>query len=1092
MANVDGSFTSTEWTKPHWMRKSDGTWRDVDTTLRKNVDGSVSPIASPYPVTLSGGGDSILARQVSNKQELVWNWTAGTLPKPKLSDSTATYAEVLPGVDLLVQVDGYGFSEVLVVKNAVAARNPALSQVKFALSGDGLSAAGLAGTAGSVNAAISENFTVGEAYMWDSARSDVPMPTSAPASDVKDATISDAGGPGNGAAQAVVPMRMDGTTLVLSPDTAMLTSPVTKFPVYIDPKSSAPVRSYWTMINSGHTTQSYWNYDRSSHAKVGNAGDGTNMYRSLFQFSTSAWKGKTVTAAEFHVDLEHSWSCSNTSTQIHVLSNATIGSGNTWSNTSSSTIWGSSLDTASNENCDDASGVDTEWQSAALTSAVNGKASAASIVVGLRAADESSAANGWKKFDETSGAGGAQLSVTYNTAPSATNLVLDGVACKTSSSPAILSTLGSPAHNPVPKLTVTDAEGDKSTVTFTYPKAGGGTTTSSVANVTSGASAQLVGGIPAANIPSGTTVYSWSVSVTDGVKASAAGPCYFRIDNTIPAPPTVTSADGVYVDDDALHGGVGKPGKFTITGTKGINKYVWGPGPANPANTVTTTDGAPVTVSYTPTVMGSNSIQVIGYNAAGTASAMGGKSFLANGPAAPTDVWALDGDGSDSASGARPLTTTGVTWTPDGRSVGASVATFNGTSSAATAATSVVTDTSFAVSAWVRPRAINGANDTAIVSQDGTDATGFTLGMRSVSGAARWSFLIKDTSAQTSTTRAAYSATALTSADVNRWVLLVGVYDISAAQLRLYVNGTLAATTTSGATPWKATGKFVVGRGMSSGVPGLWFNGDVSGVRVWDRVVYQSDVNDLGTASLAGDWTLSDAGGSDNTTRHPVTFYNGPTPAFDELNATPALGFDSALKQFGLASGPAVRTDTSYSVSAWVQPAVVSTTSANGYMTAVSQDGTQTSGLQLQFRWDIGTPDTAQWCITGRSTDVSSHSVSPPPPATPMACARILNGTTVLTPAANTWTHLVGVYDANAGALKLYINGALQATTPYTATWNAAGQVMIGGRRDTGTTGGRGDYWHGALDSVKLFNGSLTDAQITNLYQFGDAFYQNN
>jgi hypothetical protein len=876
---------------------------------------------------------------------------------------------------------------------------------------------------------------------------------------------------------------------VLVPDATLLKSATTQFPLFIDPKSSAPVRSSWTMINKGHPSQSYWSYDRADHAKVGNAGDGTNMYRSLFQFSTSAWKGKHVTAAEFHVGLKHSWSCSNTSTEIHISASATLVSGTTW--TSNSPTWGSSLDTASNQNCHDAAGVDTEWNSSALTSGVAAKASAATIVIGLRAANEASAASGWKKFDESSGAGGARLSVTYNTAPTASSLLLDGTACKTSSSsPALLSTLGSPAHKPVPKVTVKDGEADKSTVTFTYPKAGGGTTTSVMTNVTSGATAQLSAGIPAANIPTGSTVYSWKVTVSDGTDSSTAGPCYFRIDNTIPAPPVVTPADDVYADDGEIHGGIGQPGEFYLTGTPGITKYVWGPEPADPANTVITTNGAAVKVAFTPTEIGLNGIQVIGYNSVGTPSSLGALSFLVGGPTEPTGHWALNGDGTDAGTAPHNLTPAGVGWTTNGRQVGASVGTFNGTTSAATADPATIdASTSFAVSAWVRPHAINGAADSVAVAQEGTDAPGFHLGMRSISGVAHWGFIMKDTTSLSSTTRVASATAGLTTADVNRWALLVGVYDMTSGQMRLYVNGTLAGTAARTAVPWKATGQFVVGRGLSAALtPGLWFNGDVGDVRTWNRVVYQEDVDALSPVSLAGRWNLFDTTGTDSMNRNPLTFVNGPSTTFDEVHAVPALGFDSAQFQYGLSAGPAVRTDTSYTVSAWVQPAVISATTTDGYMTAVSQDGVNTSGLQLQFRND-GSPKLPRWCVTGRSSDVSSASTNPPPPATPTACAQVLKGSTVVSPVAGTWTHVVGVYDANKSQLILYVDGVSKATTAFTATWNSAGPVMIGGRKDTGKVNGRGDMWHGGIDSVQIFAGALNPAQIDNLYTYGDAFY---
>jgi len=1089
VANADGTYTSTEYADPHYVRMIDGTWRVVDTNLHEQPDGSFGPIASPSPVSLSSGGDAVLARQISNQQELVWTWPLGTLPTPRIDADTATYPNVLPDVDLVVRVDVYGFSDVFVVKSAAAATDPRLAQITFALSGNGMSAAGLAGTATSIDTAV-EDFTIGEASMWDSTVSAAgTIDPDAPPEDATDATLSDSNGPGSGAQQAVVPTRVEGHNFMLVPDHAMLTSATTTFPVFIDPKSSAPVRSSWTMINKGHASQSYWSYDRADHAKVGNAGDGTNMYRSLFQFSTSAWKGKHVTAAEFHVGLKHSWSCSNTSTEIHISSSATIGSGTTW--TSNSGTWGASLDTASNQNCHDASGVDTEWNSSALTSGVASKAGASTIVVGLRAANESSAASGWKKFDESSGAGGARLSVTYNTAPTASGLLLDGSACKTSSSsPALLSTSGSPAHNPVPKVTVKDGEADKSKVTFTYPKAGGGTATSTMSNVTSGATAQLSAGIPAAGIPSGSTVYSWKVTVSDGVDSSTAGPCYFRIDNTIPAPPVVTPADNRYVDDGEIHGGIGQPGEFTIAGTSGITKYVWGPEPGEPSNTVTTTNGAPVRVAFTPTEVGLNGIQVIGYNAVGTPSAVGALSFLVGGPTEPTGHWALNGDGTDTGTAPHDLTPSAVGWTANGRQVGTSVGTFNGTTSAATADPATIdTSTSFAVAAWVRPHAILGTNDTVLVSQDGADGSGFHLGTRSVSGAAHWSFLMKDTSAQSSTTRAAYATAALGTADVNRWALLVGVYDWTSGQIRLYVNGALAATTARTVAPWKATGNFVVGRGFSAtATPGLWFNGDVADVRVWSRVAYQADVDALSEVALAGRWNLFDTSGYDSTNRNPLSFFNGPTMTFDEVHAVPALNFDSAKIQYALSSGPAVRTDTSYTVSAWVQPAVISTTGTDGYMTAVSQDGVNTSGLQLQFRND-GSAKTPRWCLTGRSSDVSTSSTNPPAPATPMACAQVSKGSTVVSPVAGTWTHLAGVYDANRSVLTLYVDGVSRATTAYTAAWNASGPVMIGGRKDTGVAGSRKDMWHGGIDSVQIFAGALSPAQIDNLYTYGDAFY---
>jgi len=141
-ANPDGSFTSTEWAAPHYVLRANGTWDTVDLSLHANSDGSISPVASASAVVLSGGGAGFFAKQVSDGKELVWSSPVGTLPKPRLSGSTATYPEVLSGVDLVVNVNESGFSEVLVVKNAAAAANPVLAQIGFVLSGSGLTSLG--------------------------------------------------------------------------------------------------------------------------------------------------------------------------------------------------------------------------------------------------------------------------------------------------------------------------------------------------------------------------------------------------------------------------------------------------------------------------------------------------------------------------------------------------------------------------------------------------------------------------------------------------------------------------------------------------------------------------------------------------------------------------------------------------------------------------------------------------------------------------------------------------------------------------------------------------------------------------------------
>lgn len=95
-------------------------WRDVDTTLVVNADGTVSPRAVPQPLVLGGPGDAAdqLVSVEANGQSLAFSTGVdGPLPAPLLDGSTATYPGVLPGVDVRVEVRPKGFEQLWVAND---------------------------------------------------------------------------------------------------------------------------------------------------------------------------------------------------------------------------------------------------------------------------------------------------------------------------------------------------------------------------------------------------------------------------------------------------------------------------------------------------------------------------------------------------------------------------------------------------------------------------------------------------------------------------------------------------------------------------------------------------------------------------------------------------------------------------------------------------------------------------------------------------------------------------------------------------------------------------------------------------------------
>jgi hypothetical protein len=136
-AEPNGTFTALLHAGPVRVRRGGG-WVPVDTTLERRADGSVGPRATVEPLAFSGGGSGPLLRlgRDGRRVTLTWPWR---LPAPRLAGDTATYPEVLPGVDLRLTAAATGFHEVLVVKTRQAAANPALARLRFGISTSGLS-----------------------------------------------------------------------------------------------------------------------------------------------------------------------------------------------------------------------------------------------------------------------------------------------------------------------------------------------------------------------------------------------------------------------------------------------------------------------------------------------------------------------------------------------------------------------------------------------------------------------------------------------------------------------------------------------------------------------------------------------------------------------------------------------------------------------------------------------------------------------------------------------------------------------------------------------------------------------------------------
>ncbi|WUH93136.1 hypothetical protein OG900_25485 [Streptomyces sp. NBC_00433] len=86
--NADGTVTYTAFAQPKWAKRN-GSWVDLDATLKVGADGAVAPVASESALTLSGGGSGPLATMAVDGRTVSLTWPS-RLPVPTLSGPTAT------------------------------------------------------------------------------------------------------------------------------------------------------------------------------------------------------------------------------------------------------------------------------------------------------------------------------------------------------------------------------------------------------------------------------------------------------------------------------------------------------------------------------------------------------------------------------------------------------------------------------------------------------------------------------------------------------------------------------------------------------------------------------------------------------------------------------------------------------------------------------------------------------------------------------------------------------------------------------------------------------------------------------------------
>ncbi|MFM9704023.1 FG-GAP-like repeat-containing protein [Streptomyces galilaeus] len=655
-ANPSGSFTEERYATAQWARQGNKLV-DIDTSLHLGK-GSISPKAATVGMAFSPGGTGPLATITRDGRSMSLTWP-GSLPTPNISDDTVTYPNVLPDVDLKLRANASGFAQLLVVKTAEAAANPALKDIAYGMSAEGVNvSADEFGNLTATNPAGQELFTAPTPRMWDSSTSTPTSRLSAADDAPSGPPATDDFEPGHGAQQAAIPVTVDDDSLRLQPDQDVLQGRDTTYPVYIDPYVSGS-RHSWTIAYKKYPNGSFYNGagwggsgSSTSEARVGYENETNGLGRSYFQMNTkNLWStNKQIIQSTFRIKNTWSWSC--TAKPVELWRTSAISSSTTWNNrparagrldtVTAAKGWGSACPAAN----------------LAFDSTVGAKDAAAhkwsTLTFELAASNESDV-YGWKKFDSKS----AVLSTEYNTVPNVPTALDTAPSVGGCDTAAPYNVIG----NTDVYLTAKVADADGGTVRTEFRLWGSNDLSGSAylydqfVSATSGTTARAL--VPKTLLASKETTargaFVWKARSYDGSAYSAWTPtstCGFGFDSTRPStPPGVTSAafpdgsDGWPVNT----GRVRTEGTFALSsgGVADVTKYEYWTG-TDPTvrSTAPSSAGGSVSVKFTPTSTGANHLYARSVDKAGNKSDRSDYLFYANGLLEADKPGDINGDGN--------------------------------------------------------------------------------------------------------------------------------------------------------------------------------------------------------------------------------------------------------------------------------------------------------------------------------------------------------------------------------------------------------------------------------------------------------------
>jgi hypothetical protein len=291
--------------------RRDGKWTPVDLALHEMGDGTIESAVHPAELVLSGARSAAagsLASVDTAAGRVTMGWP-GALPEPVLDGTRATYREVRPGVDLVVEATRTGFEQYVVLMSPAAVGE--IDDLALPLTGAGVTKVeeqpdgsfDLSDEAGKVTASVPTPL------MWDSrmsANGEAPANTAEVGVRAVPVAASRATAPGTTGADKTI-------TLEMSPDERWLSDPATVYPVTIDPQIDRLLTTFDTTVMERVTA------DRggANYLQLGLTTSSTpQKARSFVKWDSADMVGTNISKARAYFYNWYSTTCSATPWEI--------------------------------------------------------------------------------------------------------------------------------------------------------------------------------------------------------------------------------------------------------------------------------------------------------------------------------------------------------------------------------------------------------------------------------------------------------------------------------------------------------------------------------------------------------------------------------------------------------------------------------------------------------------------------------------------------------------------------------------------------------------------------------------------------------